>query len=177
MQSIRKILVAVKNPDARRQPAIDKAIHIAKALGASIEFFHAIADPVFLEVQPLTGHSIAELKREALAIRQQRLERLSARARELPGMEADGKLVWTYREAMVPPAIPKSLLVIGSGAIGIEFASFYRTFGAEVTVVEVMDRHQMVPNYKNTADYTKYIGEQVKFESDLLKRLGLAKAE
>ncbi|MBX3501049.1 MAG: dihydrolipoyl dehydrogenase [Alphaproteobacteria bacterium] len=63
-----------------------------------------------------------------------------ARARELPGMEADGKLVWTYREAMVPPSIPKSLLVIGSGAIGIEFASFYRTFGAEVTVVEVMDR-------------------------------------
>jgi dihydrolipoamide dehydrogenase len=63
-----------------------------------------------------------------------------ARARELPGMEADGKLVWTYREAMVPPSIPKSLLVIGSGAIGIEFASFYRTFGAEATVVEVMDR-------------------------------------
>jgi len=63
-----------------------------------------------------------------------------ARARQLPGMEADGKLVWSYREAMVPAAIPKSLLVIGSGAIGIEFASFYRTFGAEVTVVEVMDR-------------------------------------
>ena len=63
-----------------------------------------------------------------------------ARARQLPGMESDGKLVWSYREAMVPPAMPKSLLVIGSGAIGIEFASFYRTFGAEVTVVEVMDR-------------------------------------
>ncbi|MBV9836013.1 MAG: dihydrolipoyl dehydrogenase, partial [Alphaproteobacteria bacterium] len=60
--------------------------------------------------------------------------------RQLPGMESDGKLVWSYREAMVPPAMPKSLLVIGSGAIGIEFASFYRTFGAEVTVVEVMDR-------------------------------------
>ena len=63
-----------------------------------------------------------------------------ARARTLPGIEPDGKLVWTYREAMVPPSMPKSLLVIGSGAIGIEFASFYRTFGAEVTVVEVMDR-------------------------------------
>ncbi len=63
-----------------------------------------------------------------------------ARARALPGIEADGKLIWTYREAMVPPAMPKSLLVIGSGAIGIEFASFYRTMGAEVTVVEVMDR-------------------------------------
>src|ERR1700689_5095123 len=63
-----------------------------------------------------------------------------ARARTFPGLEPDGKLIWTYREAMVPPAFPKSLLVVGSGAIGIEFASFYRTLGAEVTVVEVLDR-------------------------------------
>jgi dihydrolipoamide dehydrogenase len=61
-----------------------------------------------------------------------------ARPRVLPGLEPDKKLVWTYFEAMVPPAIPKSLLVIGSGAIGIEFASFYRTLGSEVTVVEVL---------------------------------------
>jgi dihydrolipoamide dehydrogenase len=63
-----------------------------------------------------------------------------ARARSLPGLEADGKLVWTYKEAMVPDAMPKSLLVVGSGAIGIEFASFYRNLGCEVTVVEVVDR-------------------------------------
>ena len=63
-----------------------------------------------------------------------------ARARTFPGMEPDGKLIWTYREAMVPPSFPKSLLIVGSGAIGIEFASFYRTLGAEVTVVEVLDR-------------------------------------
>ncbi|MBW4982124.1 dihydrolipoyl dehydrogenase [Mameliella sp. CS4] len=63
-----------------------------------------------------------------------------ARARELPGLEADGKQVWTYKHALVPPHMPKKLLVIGSGAIGIEFASFYQTLGAEVTVVEVMDR-------------------------------------
>ncbi|HEY1629722.1 MAG TPA: dihydrolipoyl dehydrogenase [Rhizomicrobium sp.] len=63
-----------------------------------------------------------------------------ARARTFPGMEPDGRLIWTYREAMVPPSFPKSLLVVGSGAIGIEFASFYRTLGAEVTVVEVLDR-------------------------------------
>src|ERR1700683_5485210 len=63
-----------------------------------------------------------------------------ARARSLPGLEPDGQLVWTYQEAMVPPAMPKSLLVVGSGAIGIEFASFYRDMGAEVTVVEVLDR-------------------------------------
>jgi dihydrolipoamide dehydrogenase len=61
-----------------------------------------------------------------------------ARPRVLPGLEPDKKLIWTYFEAMVPDQIPKSLLVIGSGAIGIEFASFYRTFGAEVTVVEVL---------------------------------------
>ncbi len=61
-----------------------------------------------------------------------------ARARELPGLEADGKLVWTYKEAMVPEAMPRSLLVVGSGAIGIEFASFYRTMGADVTVVEML---------------------------------------
>ena len=63
-----------------------------------------------------------------------------ARARQLPGMEADGKLIWTYKEAMLPAAMPKSLLVVGSGAIGIEFASFYRNMGADVTVVEVVDR-------------------------------------
>ncbi len=63
-----------------------------------------------------------------------------ARARVLPGMEADGKLIWTYREALVAPALPKSLLVIGSGAIGIEFASFFCNLGSKVTVVEVMDR-------------------------------------
>jgi dihydrolipoamide dehydrogenase len=63
-----------------------------------------------------------------------------ARARSLPGLEPDGKLVWTYKEAMIPEALPKSILVVGSGAIGIEFASFYRNMGAEVTVVEVLDR-------------------------------------
>jgi len=61
-----------------------------------------------------------------------------ARPRVLPGLEPDKKLVWTYFEAMNPDKMPKSLLVIGSGAIGIEFASFYRTMGAEVTVVEVL---------------------------------------
>ncbi|MGI9358236.1 MAG: FAD-dependent oxidoreductase, partial [Paracoccaceae bacterium] len=59
-----------------------------------------------------------------------------ARARELPGMEADGDLVWTYKHALNPSKMPKKLLVVGSGAIGVEFASFYNTFGAETTVVE-----------------------------------------
>ncbi len=63
-----------------------------------------------------------------------------ARARELPGLEADGKRVWAYKHALMPPHMPRKLLVIGSGAIGIEFASFYNTLGADTTVVEVMDR-------------------------------------
>lgn len=63
-----------------------------------------------------------------------------AKARVLPGLEPDGKFVWTYKEALVPDTMPKKLLVIGSGAIGIEFASFFKTLGADVTVVEMMDR-------------------------------------
>ena len=63
-----------------------------------------------------------------------------ARARTLPGFEPDGKFVWTYKEALVPDTMPKKLLVIGSGAIGIEFASFFNTMGADVTVVEMQDR-------------------------------------
>ena len=63
-----------------------------------------------------------------------------ARARELPGLEGDGDLVWTYKTALTPQRMPKKLLVIGSGAIGIEFANFYNTLGVDTTVVEVMDR-------------------------------------
>jgi dihydrolipoamide dehydrogenase len=80
------------------------------------------------------GNPVAELGAEHIVLA------TGARARSLPGLEPDGERVWTYKEAMVPPAIPKSLLVVGSGAIGIEFASFYHDMGAEVTVVEVLDR-------------------------------------
>jgi len=80
------------------------------------------------------GRNVATLKAPHIILA------TGARARQLPGIEADGKLVWSYREAMVPPMFPKSLLVIGSGAIGIEFASFYLNMGAQVTVVEVLPR-------------------------------------
>ncbi|HVC56850.1 MAG TPA: dihydrolipoyl dehydrogenase [Stellaceae bacterium] len=80
------------------------------------------------------GKPVAELAAKHIVLA------TGARARSLPGLEPDGKLVWTYKEAMVPAAIPKSLLVVGSGAIGVEFASFYRDMGAEVTLVEVLER-------------------------------------
>jgi len=80
------------------------------------------------------GKAVGELEARHIVIA------TGARARELAHLKADGKLIWTYKHAMVPESMPKSLLVIGSGAIGIEFASFYRTLGAEVTVVEMLDR-------------------------------------
>jgi len=80
------------------------------------------------------GKAVAELLAKHIILA------TGARPRVLPGLEPDGKQVWTYKEAMIPEAMPRSLLVVGSGAIGIEFASFYRTLGAEVTVVEVLDR-------------------------------------
>lgn len=67
-----------------------------------------------------------------------------ARAREIPGLETDGELVWSYKDALVPSRMPKKLLVIGSGAIGVEFASFYSTLGSEITIVEAMGR--FLPN-------------------------------
>jgi dihydrolipoamide dehydrogenase len=83
-----------------------------------------------------------------------------ARARTMPGFEPDGKLIWTYREAMIPTAFPKSLLVVGSGAIGIEFASFYRTLGAEVTVVEILDRVLPVEDEEISAFAAKAFAKQ-----------------
>ena len=88
-----------------------------------------------------------------------------ARPRALPGIEPDGKLIWSYFEAMVPKEMPKSLLVMGSGAIGIEFASFYRTMGAEVTVVEVMPQVMPVED----AEISKFAQKQ--FEKQGMKIL------
>ena len=86
-----------------------------------------------------------------------------ARPRALPGIEPDGKLIWTYFEAMVPKELPKSLLVMGSGAIGIEFASFYRTMGCDVTVVELMPQVMPVED----AEVSKFAQKQ--FEKQGMK--------
>ncbi len=104
-----------------------------------------------------------------------------ARARELPGgLEADGDLVWTYRHALNPPRMPKKLLVIGSGAIGIEFASFFNTLGADVTVVEVMDRVLPVEDAEISAfakkAFVKQGGLKI-MEKAMVKQLDRAKGE
>lgn len=83
-----------------------------------------------------------------------------ARARDLPFAPADGKRIWTYRTAMTPPEMPKKLLVIGSGAIGIEFASFYNDMGADVTVVEMLDRVVPVEDHEVSAFLEKSLTKQ-----------------
>ncbi|MCU0912392.1 MAG: dihydrolipoyl dehydrogenase, partial [Rhodobacteraceae bacterium] len=102
-----------------------------------------------------------------------------ARARALPGLEADGDLVWTYKHALVPPRMPKKLLVIGSGAIGIEFASFYNTLGAETTVVEVMDRILPVEDAEISAFAKKQFVKQgmTILEKATVKKLDRAKGK
>jgi universal stress protein E len=102
MNPIRHILVAVRNPDSPRQPGVEKAIRIAKQLGASVELFHAISTPVFLELEPLTGHSLAQIKRESLDRRRARLEKLAQRARRLD-VEAEAHVAWDFppHEAIV----------------------------------------------------------------------------
>jgi len=102
-----------------------------------------------------------------------------ARARELPGLEADGDLVWTYKTALMPPRMPKKLLVIGSGAIGIKFASFYNTLGADTTVVEVMDRILPVEDAEISGFAKKQLEKQgMKIrEKAMVKKLDRAKGK
>ena len=104
---------------------------------------------------------------------------VGARARELPGLEADGDLVWTYKHALVPPRMPKKLLVIGSGAIGIEFASFYNTLGADTTVVEVLDRILPVEDAEISAFAKKaFVKQGMKIrEKSMVKQLDRGKGK
>ena len=102
-----------------------------------------------------------------------------ARARELPGLEADGDLVWTYKHALTPKRMPKKLLVIGSGAIGIEFASFYNTLGCDTTVVEVMDRVLPVEDAEISAFAKKSFTKQGMkiMEKSMVKQLDRGKGK
>jgi dihydrolipoamide dehydrogenase len=100
------------------------------------------------------GAAVAELTARNIIVAS------GARARSLPGLEPDGRIVWTYKEAMVPEEMPGSLLVVGSGAIGMEFASFYHDLGAEVTVVEMLPRVLPVEDEEISALATKQFERQ-----------------
>jgi dihydrolipoamide dehydrogenase len=127
-------------------PAVVKRSRaVAKQLSSGVTFLlKKNKVPVFMGQGRLAGKNTVVVEGKGATTKTLRAPHIilatGARARELPGMEADGKLIWTYRDAMVPTEMPKSLLVIGSGAIGIEFASFFLNMGAAVTVVEVLDR-------------------------------------
>jgi len=117
--------------------------YLMKKNKVSIIWGEAVIDaPGKVTVKPHDSRKKVEIPKDALKPGTYQAKHIiiatGARPRVLPGLEPDGTLVWTYFEAMVPVKMPKSLLVVGSGAIGIEFASFYRTMGAEVTVVEVL---------------------------------------
>jgi dihydrolipoamide dehydrogenase len=92
----------------------------------------------------LTGHGKLEVTKDGKPVAMLAAKNIilapGARPRQIPGIEVDGKLIWSYFEAMVPEKMPKTMLVIGSGAIGVEFASFYRNLGVDVTIVEMLDR-------------------------------------
>lgn len=106
--------------------------HLLKKNGVEVVKGHGrLAGPGIVRVEQADGE-VQELRAPHIILA------TGARARTFPGLEPDGERVWTYREAMVPETMPRSLLIVGSGAIGIEFASFYRDMGAEVTVVEVL---------------------------------------
>ncbi|MEE3325712.1 MAG: dihydrolipoyl dehydrogenase [Myxococcota bacterium] len=112
---------------------------------------HARIDGVGRVVVEKEGEVSAELAAGNIVVA------TGARARSLPGLEPDGRLVWTYKEAMVPEELPASLLVVGSGAIGMEFASFYRDLGTEVTVVEMESRILPVEDAEISAQARKQI--------------------
>ncbi len=124
---------------------VERSRGVAKQLSTGVGFLlKKNKVPVFEGSGALAGKGKVEVTdkdgKKTLLSAKNVLLATGARARVLPGLEPDGKLIWTYREAMVPETLPKSLLVVGSGAIGIEFASFYNDLGVDITVVEVVDR-------------------------------------
>ncbi len=137
--------LAVEGVQLDLERIVARSRAVAERLSKGIEFLLKKN-----RVQVLAGHGrLAGRARVAIEKEGKVIEEVTAkhvilatgaRPKTLPGIEPDGRLVWTYREAMVPRELPQSVLVLGSGAIGVEFASFYRTLGAEVTVIEVLPR-------------------------------------
>lgn len=119
MKRIHRILVAVKNPDARRQETVDKAVHIAKLLGASVELFHALSTQAFFEIPQLQGRRIPQLRREATALRTQRMEALAEWVRR-SGVKANATVAWDFpvHEAIVRRARRGADLIIAAAHEG-----------------------------------------------------------
>jgi len=144
MQHAKDYGLVAKEIEADLEAVVKRSRGVAKQLNAGVTHLmkkNKIA--VHMGVGTLTGPTSLTVKgekgEEQLTAKHV-IVATGARARDLPFAPADGERVWTYRHAMTPPEIPTKLLVIGSGAIGIEFASFYNDMGAEVTVVEMLDR-------------------------------------
>jgi dihydrolipoamide dehydrogenase len=161
--------LSVENPQALLGKIVERSRAVAKQLSNGVAFLmkkhkiDVLEGAARLEkgspapkviVEKGKGERAYQAKHVILAI--------GARAREIPeaGLKADGETVWNYRHAMVPKEMPKRLLVIGSGAIGIEFASFYRTLGSEVTVVETLDRILPVEDAEISAFAAKQFQKQ-----------------
>lgn len=137
--------IKVKGAEIDFKKVIERSRAVAKQLSGGIgHLMKKNKVTVFDGFGKLLGGGKVEVSKDGKAVDQVTAKNIiiasGARARTLPGLEPDGKLVWTYKEAMVPEEMPKSILVVGSGAIGIEFANFYRLLGVDVTVVEIMDR-------------------------------------
>ena len=140
---------SVDNPRFDFEKVVARSRAVSKQLSSGVAHLLKKAKvPVFNGYGSLSGTS-GNKRKVSVKLNDGKTETLTAahvilatgaRARVLPGLEPDGKLIWSYREALVPDALPKRLLVIGSGAIGTEFASFYRNMGSEVILVEVADR-------------------------------------
>jgi dihydrolipoamide dehydrogenase len=144
MQHAKDYGLIAKQIEADLEAVVKRSRGVAKQLNAGVtHLMRKNKIDVHMGEGTLTGPGKLEVKgekgTETLAARHV-IVATGARARDLPFAPADGKRVWTYRHAMTPPEMPTRLLVIGSGAIGIEFASFYSDMGAEVTVVEMLDR-------------------------------------
>lgn len=141
LQNLKDYGLKANNLQFDVQAIVDRSRGVAKQLSGGIA--HLLKKnkvDVFMGEAKLAGDGQVEVAGTGILSADHIILAVGARARSLPGLEPDGDRVWTYREAMVPKELPKSLLVVGSGAIGIEFASFYNDLGVDVTVVEIMDR-------------------------------------
>jgi dihydrolipoamide dehydrogenase len=165
--------LSVENPKVMMDAVVKRSRGVAQQLSNGVTFLmkkhkiDVLVGAARLERGAAAPKVIVEKgKGEGTYVARNVLLATGARARELLdiGLKVDGKTVWAYREAMVPTEMPKNLLVIGSGAIGIEFASFYRTLGAEVTVVEALDRILPVEDAEISAFMLKQLCKQgIKF--------------